>query len=675
MALTSTKYVRWNRVRGWNRTVQPAELPPDLVPAIVDVEPVMNGLGRRRRNFAAFSLTSGPTGKVQVLTRTVDPSTSIEEMWAFSGSTDAHRFVLGTWSSVTLTDTPATFSTTNFVHTAAHNGKYFLAYNSAENRLHLWDGSAVRRVGIGKPAAVTVADTGAGAYAATARYYRTSQRIKDGTDIIAESELSDAVSFTPSGAGTAARITKSATEDSATHWVVWGLIGTSGDTYDLYEELAEIAVGTTTYDDSTNPADYDGDFPAQLGLHIPPPSCKLLLSDGNRLLMAGAYETSAAADETTPKSSRVWFTRVLGSSDNGDDETIPNTTTQKNWIDIGESDGDLIVALAGPINGIVYVFKRESIWRLIPTGIDTTPYREERLTNAAGSSPTYLPSEAGTRSQAYTVVMAEDQVGQPSLYFWFQNRCYQISSAGVIDELSADIYPPLNANETSYMSPQAGVYWPSQKTVVWATGQYGSTSEAKYRLLLYVPSLAARDDLGQLRGGWFPWNPSMASGTDTTGFIALTTQNWFHTVTLVCGGNTGGAAGTTATIGGTNSYSQVSDAGGTFTPSVTSKAWLLGGGGLNVTCEEPYLEASRDADATPTISYIGDYGVQTLSATPSLSGPSGGSTPTRVGVKAEGLVMADTRAVQVRVSWASTQFGVTEGVDGVVVPYRIQEPV
>ena len=346
------------------------------------------------------SRTLGLTGDIKWCGRFV-PNTDTEELWGASnnaGTAELRRVVGASTTVVAYSDTVAVADLL-YHHSATLNGKFYLAYNSDVNRLHVWDGTALRRVGLIKPSAPTVADTGAGAYAATARNYRVAFRIKSGTDIVAQSELSAAVSFTPSGGGTAARVTKPTTVDSATHWVVFGLLGSVGDVYDLYEELSEIVVGTTTYDDSTAPASYDGNFPPELGVNIPPPSCKFLATDGAHLFMSNAWETSGAAGETTPKVNRVWFTRALGASDIGDEESAPNSATLKYYVDVG--DGGPTTGLAGPIYGEVYVFKKRSIWKLVATGDVTIPFRAVLVSRTVGTIDQRLIADMGDAGIAF----------------------------------------------------------------------------------------------------------------------------------------------------------------------------------------------------------------------------------------------------------------------------------
>lgn len=368
-----------------------------------------------RNAFTDDGLTgSGLAGEVQWLGRHVTDA-GVEEAWAASndaGTVYCARRTGGVWSAVTLIDTPEPANLSQ-MHGVTFNGKFFLAYDSSVNRLHLWDGTSVRRVGLIVSGQGSVADTGAGAYAATARYYRFAQRIKSGVDILAQSELSAALSFTPSGAGSAARITKPTTVDSATHWVVYGLIGSSGDTYDLFEELAEIAVGTTTYDDATAPASYDGDAPPELNTNIPPPSAKSLATDGSRLILSGAWESSAATGQTDPKQNRTWFTRALDASDFGDDEVTPDGL----WLNIG--DAGPITAL-GTIYTEVYVFKLGATHKLVPTQNPDGPFTRVLISENFGA--------VGQRC----ITNGETEDGFGAIFFADDHAVYRLAYGAVI---------------------------------------------------------------------------------------------------------------------------------------------------------------------------------------------------------------------------------------------------
>lgn len=664
-----TEIFLWSNVRGINVTRNPDALPDGLVPALSNVELLHASIGRRRPALQAFTSTGIDEG-VYHLHRFIS-TTGTESIFVFSaqqGVVNELDFVAaggGAATNVTLTDSPAQFELG--VSTAQLNNKLFIACDSSENRLHVWDGTAFRRVGLIKPGIPSVADTGAGAYANTARFYRVSFRIKSGSDIVVESELSDAAEFAPSGGGTAARVTKPTTVDSATHWVVWGLIASAGNTYGLYRELSEIAVGTTIYDDSTNPSAYTGDFPAQLGLHIPPPSARLLLASENRLFMAGSHETSASAGQTVPKTSRVWFTRPLGASDIGDDETIPNTTNQKNWIDVGEGDGDVITALGGPIDGEVYVFKKQSIWRLIPTGDVTFPFIARRVTNAVGA---YHSSTFGTFKSV--AIVAEDTIGKPCLYFVENEAVYRLAPGIGIERISDDLTPALDGRTFRW---NAALFWPKRRLVLFMGAVNGTAA-----IGVYNPSLAFRDELNVWRGGWSIWPVHQQfEGSLQTACLMTNSSEVVPLLGGVEDAGSGAGQKIIGTIAAANNVAQDADLGSgqasAITATLTSAPLKAGQRGQrHVSAWAPVVDAAATTGATPTLAYVRDYGLESRSVTvPSLAASA--ASETRVYRRVDGLEIDRARTLQLTYTWDSDQYGVNEMTSAILVPYKVQEPV
>jgi len=319
----------FDRNIGALETVSPWALPPGYTASAVNVVLSPHALAVPRAGTVAITGSgSGPTGPIDALFTRRDGGD--ETIWAanLGGlATPPSLFVRTgtTWANPSLSDTDVETEAFAF---AAYNGKVFLAYAGTANRLHVYDlaaaSPAIRRVGLLPPGKPTMANTGSGSYAATLRYYKVQMLIhQDGSDasspVHAASELSVADSFTPSGSGTHARITMPTAVDSATHWRIYG----SADGVTYYQITDDLAVGTTTYDDNVAPANYyafNGVTAPEVGLYIPPPSVKYLATNGERLFMAGAYETTAASTETGPSERRVWFTRPLGATDEGDDE-------------------------------------------------------------------------------------------------------------------------------------------------------------------------------------------------------------------------------------------------------------------------------------------------------------------------------------------------------------------
>ncbi len=646
--MRGTQPWRWTNLRGFSRNLPPAALPPDIAELASDVELVAGTLGQRRPASTALALTSGPTAIIHYLSVHRLSTTTSPEIFAFSGSPMViHKLVAGAspWASVTISDTA---SGEGDPHAVTFNDKFYIAYNSSVNRLHLWDGTTLRRVGLGLPAAPTVADTGSGSYAATARRYRIQFLIKSGADVIAMSELSSAVSFTPSGAGTAARITKSATVDSATHWRIYGLLGTVGDVYDLYEQVgSDTVVATTTLDDSADPATYSGAQPPDLGLNIPPPSAKFLLTDGNRVLMAGAWETTAGSGETVPKMSRVWITRVLGSSDQGDDESIPNTATVKGFIDVGERDGDHVVGLGGPVDGVIYVFKTRAIYQLVPTGNVATPYEVflvSRNVGAYGIDP--VPQR--------TIVSTDREV-----YFNSANGVQRISPSRGLEHVGRDIIATGWNNTPPRMA--AAVYDAIRRSVFYLSAETGVPA-----LWMFSPDFAAHQQHGLWQGGWVEWHP--AGYTNQTRALAMFPLlggtgerehplfSWFLS--------------SVPHLDFVNAFTGNTDStGATVNPILRSRPLHVAAGASRFWAGSPILEAQTESAATPTVKYFIDYGREVRAVTlPALTGTGGGY----VAVLVEGLEASDAQALQVEVNVDSDQ---QAPLVAVVVPHSGAEPL
>ena len=483
----------WRAIRGLCTTSPETVLPEGFVSDAENLELDDLCLLKPRPGTADVTLTSGPAYAIRRLwveeLTTSSTFSAQQALWAFARTSDgasvndapvAYRYTAaGGWASVSLTDTAAT--SIPYVSAAKFNGKVFLAYNSSANRLHLWDGSAVRRVGLVQPSAPTVANTGSGSYAATIRYYKVNFLLLSGTDVIATSELSAAQSFTPSGSGTHARVTKPTTVDSATHWQVWA----SADDVTYYKISGQIVVATTTYDDNVAPASYDGDVPFTAGAFLPPPSCKFLAVDGNRLLLAGAHESTTGTGEVAPKANRVWFTRPLGATDVGDDESILITVDQRYYVDVGGDQGAEITAMVSDINGTVYVFQQRGIHRLIATGQDDAPYRVERVARDIG----VLDQQA--------VCIGDTEFGEQAVYFMDVTGPYRLSQSRGLEWIGEDVFArSLSQDYQGWVL----TYWAAKRVLV-AMNAAQTNATALYTLAVDYMSRAGR----YLRGGWMRW--------------------------------------------------------------------------------------------------------------------------------------------------------------------------
>lgn len=598
-------------------------------------------LARKRSGASTVDVTTGwgPTGGIRSLVKFAPNGTAdTSEIWAVDLSTPpaVRHIAAGTgWVAATLADAIADNATE--VRGAALNGKLFLCYDSAVNRLHVWDGSTVRRVGLATPAAPTVADTGGGAYAATIRYYKTAYTVQVAGVTVRRSELSPVVSFTPSGFGTAARVTKpAAINEGETHWETYA--SPDNITYSL---IATTVVATTTYDDSAAPASYTGNQPPIVGINTVPTSWKYVVAHGNRLVGAGAWESGGL-------SSRVWFTPVLGASDIGDDERVPNTTELKYWIDVGENDGGAVTGLA-LLNGDVIVFKTNSIWKLVLTSDALAPYQPIQISATVGA----------VRQQA--IVSASDEHGNPALYFIHTTAPYRLGANGLermLDDIE-DIWPSLLRISTVVV----GAPCTQRHQVWWWVYKYPGSGIPNYltNLRLSFDTTRGRSTLGGVRGGWAFHTGASVNSVVCAGSFPQIGVTGAATVEYPFAG---GTAGLFMCDTGTR------DGSTAFQGYTVSRPFTPAGLGHNATVGDPHLHAQASADTTIQVSVIRDFGAETLTATTSIAAA---GTETRVQRRLEDLGMHDAGVIQMQIGDASA---VDKGwtLDAMVFPYEVLEP-
>lgn len=381
----------------------------------LNVDWFRSSIGHKRNGSSAMSTTgSTMTGKVSQLIRHVPSADdTASELWAVDDAATpiVNRWTGSAWSAPTLKDN----LTGNGwdIHGATVDGKLFLAYESAVNRLHVWDGSTVRRAGIDPGAsAPTVANTGAGAYAATIRYYRVRFTITGGARV---SEPTPSVSFTPSGAGTAARVTRpTAPNEGEEYWYLEG----SADGVTFYQ-LAAIAIATATYDDTTAPASYStGTVSPSTGTFTLQKPYKFIAGADNRLLGFGSWNSADPQH-------RVEISDVVGGVTLGV-EGVPSedaaervNTTGGYYVDLDESDSGAPTGLIGPMGGNYYAFKTTQLWELRPTGDATRPFAETAISKTIGAI------------EQRAITKGEDAQGRPCLYFMSLVGPYRYGANGL----------------------------------------------------------------------------------------------------------------------------------------------------------------------------------------------------------------------------------------------------
>lgn len=491
----------WARNRGRNAWDPPQNVGLEQSVESINVHLYEGGLGTRRGGASAIA-TTGVTGPINALIEYIPgQDVTASELFVIdsSATTKILRCAAGaTFSNLTLVDNVASLPRT--VNGVTLNGKLYLAYDSTVNRLHVFDPglstTKVRRAGMGTAAAPTVANTGGGAYPATLRFYRVAFTEQRGGVTVRRGLLGASVSFTPSGAGTAARVTKPASiSEDETHWELYG--SADGVTYYL---LATTVVGTTTFDDSVLPSAYANNtaMPTE-GMNTPFPSVKYLATDGVRLLGFGVWETTAG-DSLAPKNGRVYFGPVLDSSLSpyavNDDERINNTTTLTGTIDVARNAGAEDRGITPhPVNGIFYTFQSNGVYAIIPTESPIQPYRRE-----------LVDADIGLANHE-AIVIGTNGKGQPTIYFWDPVKGpMTVGGPFGLRWCGKDIVD-WSAGSTGFAGTDNNVWglWYPDKQQVW----FGS--ETAQRIVVLDVTELYEDEDGDLRGGWTVYDDKLGN--------------------------------------------------------------------------------------------------------------------------------------------------------------------
>jgi hypothetical protein len=629
----------WSVNRGRDGWDIATDVPDELTTESLNVVLEKGALGRKRRGSASQTFTGDSFTGYNATFRFVpgqDDSAAEVFIVDTSGTTKILRVAAGTAASnLTLKDNVA--SNPHLVRAAVLNGKLYLAYDSTVNRLHVFDPTlsttTVRRAGLATPAAPTVANTGAGTYAATIRYYRVAWRVKNGSTIQRQSLTGPSVSFTPSGTGTHARITQpSVPSEGETHWVIFGAEqitdpDTGGTDEGSYFELAEVAIATTTYDDNEVPTDYDvnNDPAPDEGTYTPFPSVKYLLSDGNRLIGLSPWET-AQGDSLVPRAGRVYFGPSLDSTDADDDERISNTLDFIGYIDVQRNSGSEDRALAGPINGQVMVFQSRGLSFLAPTGNATVPYRRVHETSGVGAV-----------SQESTFE-GEDEAGRTAIYWCDPIRGpYRYGAMGLewCGYDVQDVWATVNLAATTRVA--AGVYDPELRACIFgiATGSSNTLSEF---LVFFVREGRSTKTEG-VRGGWVRWSENSAT---TFRSMAMLPASLGATMSR----KLKPYFGDSTNLRRWNDDSSTQDGSTSFQAYVQSKAHDYGRLWHHKRISEAYLQASAQTGVTITQTFIRNFGDETNRTDTVLLTAAGSET--RVIKKFEGSACADVKMLQVR---------------------------
>lgn len=630
---------------GRNGGDSPFSLPDNQCVDAVNVDWYEGNLGRKRGGSTSVSLTcssGGPfTGPINTLLRHIPGADeTASELWAIDGASP-NQFLRLAAATQWVEHLPADdiASRPQDVAGVSFNGKMFLAFDSDENRLHVWDGTSIRRVGLATPAAPTAADTGAGSYAATARRYRVRWTVQSGGVTVRRSEAGASVSFTPSGTGTAARVTQpTPPSEGETHWELEGATATGS-----FYLLATTAIATTTVDDSASPSSYEnGTETADTGLYTNWTSVKYLLTDGNRLLGAGSWESGG-------KNSRVWFSPVLGTLDVGDDERVTQTTDIKNYIDINENDGGFITGLAGPLQGAIYVFKYREIWKLVPTGVVESPYLAIKISPRIGSLT------------AKSIVDAQDYLGNPAIYFLSQRGPCRVGVEGIeyLGRDIEDLWRTVNIGATAVVG--FSLYHP-EKNQVWFWVATGVSNEPN-KILVFDIMQGKAVEGERVRGGWSQFTGEIAEARSAVMFSNTLGASMSRDLKPYIG-----QSDSTATLLKADT-SDLTDNSTTFRGYLRSRPYTPAGLATNFGLDEGYLVAEASNAVTIRLSVIRDMGAETRTSDVLLTA---GGSETYVLKKFEACDLSEAWCVQMEIGDASA-IAAAWTLEGFTVPVPPQE--
>jgi hypothetical protein len=498
---------------GLNDSDSPASLPDDMAVVACNIEWRETTVGERRRG--SLAIDGGPLGthdRVTFLYRHVPTTEGADaQLWGL-GVTGTSSYTLAyksnTWNIVNPVDDivvtrPAQFQ----LQAQALHGKLFIAFKSDVDRLHVFDGTTLRRTGLPEPDAPTANDTGSGSFA-NARYYRVRFTEQDGNGAtLRRGEPSETLSFTPSGSGAGAVVTRPAlVGEGETHWELEASLDSEN-----WFRIATTAVATSTVTDS-QPYDNGysdiGTLSETIGDYTLIPSGRFLAADEDRLIVAGSFEDANAA-------SRVRWTPVGNDPGDGNDERIPIETA--NEVDLDGREGGGLTGLSQSIHGYLYAFKLGAIYKLVRTDVRQHAYEAMAITKSRGAIEG-------------SIVDAVDEAGRPAVFFIDPTVGGCVLGANGLQTCGLDIratWRRLNLDATVVVR---GVYYPEAQQIHWWIAVDGADTP-NLRVVLHIGEM--RLTAAGYRRGWAVWNGASANALASCLFAENVDDNESRSLRLV----------------------------------------------------------------------------------------------------------------------------------------------
>lgn len=565
-------------LRGGENDEHPATIAENQVARAVNVD-YYTAFLLARRNGSTVLLSGAAQNYYTLGVYTPNSTASEDELWALDAA--GNWFSYSTALAVTpYTPNPAdVFTPTSPVSFASLHGKLFLANPTTSgaplNRLHVWDGTTLRRAGLAAPLLPpSVTNQGAGTFTNT-RYYRVRWTVQNGSGVtVLRSEPSPQVTFVPSGAGASARITRPASNnENPTNWEVEESIDNAN-----WYRIATVAIATTTYDDSLakTAVASNGILSADIGDYLPMGSVRYLAVDRDRLIGFGNYY------DPTQDSNVVWTPVGTDPAGVGNDERVP--------FDVGS-----VVALdgqdGGPLTGgnsydaRIVAFKLHRTYTLTHTGIRQSAYLPQPVSRTYGAMP--LSNVEGV-----------DAEGRPTLFFVDDKVGPMALGANGFEVLSPFLQKRFlstteGVNLSASFRVTHAVYHADRKQVWWFFAGIGENSPSFVWVYNVLTDAVAFYTLPEVAYHSVMWNRkpifSVPSGTVITA-------------------DTAGA---------------VDDYGHPFRAYVTTRAYQLGGLVKRFHIKAAMIEGDAASGVTLAFTRIRDYGAESLTTLFSLSPQSG----------------------------------------------------
>lgn len=481
-------------------------LPKDTCQIAENVEFFYSTMGERRLGTAVIDLPVGISGNANLdavswmFMHEPDNNPANAELWVMSVNTVASgaaarlfRFAPASgWTEITISDAVATTTGAAYkIAAQSLHGKLFICYDSAVDRLHVWDGATFRRVGLAAMGAPTAANNGGGAYAAVLRYYRTRTVKRSGTTVLVRSEPSASVSFTPSGAGAGVLVSRAALPgESETDWEVEVSLDNA-----VFYRIQTVAAATGSFLDTAVTTTYSANPQSDpIGTYTLVPSVCYLSADNDRLLLGGSFETAADG-------SAVRWTPTGTDPSPGPDERLNSSTDPR--VDLDGLEGGDITGMTKAVSGTLFVGKFGHIYRLARTGNLVGAYDALCVTKARGMMPR-------------SIVEACDEAGRPASYFLDPHVGPMRAGSSGLQFIGRSVSNTWKLFNKGATQPCHGVFHGDKQQVHWWIAKCGFSTVPLYpncKLVLQTNEVRM-DESGAAMRGWSTV-PATGSGTDS----------------------------------------------------------------------------------------------------------------------------------------------------------------